>query len=64
MTKPFRHGTEVQFRWVWRWRFIFPYKVLQFREKMRWQEISDGLFPRNREDWTNWWDVYVEEDYD
>ena len=58
--KPFRHGVDIQFRWIRRWWFIFPYKVLQFREKFMWQEVVDGLFPRNHEDWSDWYDVYQE----
>ena len=56
MTKPYRHGINVQFRWVRRWWLIFPYAVLQFRERI----LAAGTTEDPDEQWTPWHDVYVE----
>ena len=58
-SKPHRYGNDVQFRWVRRWWLIFPYAVLQFREKVVWRSEEDGMF-RDNETWTKWHDVFVE----
>lgn len=57
--RPFRHGTNVQFRWVRRWFLIFPYAKLQFREKHVWRSVEDGMI-RDNADWSGWHDIFTE----
>ena len=56
----YRHGYNVQFRWVRRWWLIFPYAKLQFRERM----LAPGTTTDPDAQWSPWLDIYTENERD
>ena len=60
MTKPYRHGYDVQFRWVRKWFLCFPYAKLQFRERV----LAAGVTSDPEEQWGLWHDIFTENESD